>query len=169
MTSLRQIAANRINARKSTGPRAEEGKQQSRRNALRHGLTAETVIGGVENVEDYTGFEAAIIADYDAQTAVEASSSCELPRCCGGVGARSRSRRLYLRFRLVCCGGAKPTQHLDEPRTSSPGLTVTFMSAGSWTKPASTPRVVRRLIRTRNPTRRANIPHRHSAAWPIAS
>jgi hypothetical protein len=53
------------------GPRAEEGKQQSRRNALRHGLTAETVIGGVENVEDYTGFEAAIIADYDAQTAVE--------------------------------------------------------------------------------------------------
>jgi hypothetical protein len=42
----------------------------SRRNALRHGLTAETVIEELEDSEDYRGFEAAIIADYDAETAV---------------------------------------------------------------------------------------------------
>ena len=71
MTSFRQIQANRRNALKSTGPTSEEGKQQSRRNAVRHGLTAETVIGALEDAEDYMAFEAAIIADYDAESAVE--------------------------------------------------------------------------------------------------
>jgi hypothetical protein len=71
MTSFRQIEANRRNASRSTGPRTEEGKRQSRRNALRHGLTAETVIDGLEDSEDYRAFEAAVIADYDARTAVE--------------------------------------------------------------------------------------------------
>src|ERR1700688_1711192 len=71
MTSFRQIEANRRNALKSTGPSTEEGKCRSRRNAIRHGLCAETVIEMVEGAEDYRAFEAAIIADYDAQTAVE--------------------------------------------------------------------------------------------------
>lgn len=71
MTSLRQIEANRRNANRSTGPNTEEGKFRSRRNAIRHGLCAETVVEIVEDIDDYRGFEAAIIADYDAQTAVE--------------------------------------------------------------------------------------------------
>src|SRR5205823_4790712 len=71
MTTFKQIEANRRNARRSTGPVTEEGKLQSRRNAVRHGLTAETVIGALEDAEDYKAFEAAIIADYDAQSAVE--------------------------------------------------------------------------------------------------
>jgi len=71
MTSYRQIEANRRNALKSTGPKTEAGKQASRCNAVRHGLTAETVIGVLEDREDYKAFEAAITADYDAQSAVE--------------------------------------------------------------------------------------------------
>jgi len=71
MTSFRQIEANRRNARKSTGPLTEEGKQRSRCNAVRHGLMAETVIGALEDAEDYQAFEAVIIADYDPQSAVE--------------------------------------------------------------------------------------------------
>jgi hypothetical protein len=71
MTSFRQIEANRRNALRSTGPNTEEGKRQSRRNAVRHGLTAETVIDGLEDSEDYRAFESAVIADYDARTAVE--------------------------------------------------------------------------------------------------
>jgi hypothetical protein len=71
MTLFRRIEANRKNALRSTGPRTEEGKRQSRRNAVRHGLTAETVIDGLEDSEDYRLFEGAVIADYDARTAVE--------------------------------------------------------------------------------------------------
>ena len=71
MSSFRQIEANRRNALKSTGPATTEGKQRPRCNAVRHGLTAETVIGALEDAEDYKGFEAAIIADYDARTTVE--------------------------------------------------------------------------------------------------
>src|SRR6516162_94646 len=39
MASERQIAANRRNARKSTGPRSGAGRKWSSRNAYRHGLT----------------------------------------------------------------------------------------------------------------------------------
>ncbi len=66
MTSYRQIEANRRNTLGSTGPRTEAGKLRSRRNAVRHGLTAETVIGSLEDAEEYSAFEA-----YDAQSAVE--------------------------------------------------------------------------------------------------
>jgi hypothetical protein len=38
MTTDRQIAANRRNAKQSIGPRSKTGREASRRNALRHGL-----------------------------------------------------------------------------------------------------------------------------------
>ena len=40
MASNRQIAANRRNARQSTGPRSSAGRNRSRRNSYRHGLAA---------------------------------------------------------------------------------------------------------------------------------
>ncbi len=42
--SLKQIAANRRNGRKSTGPKTPEGRAISKMNALKHGLLAETVV-----------------------------------------------------------------------------------------------------------------------------
>jgi len=68
--SSESIAARR-NALASTGPKTENGKQQSRRNALKHGLTAETVIEPLENPEKYRTFEEAIVSEYLPQTPVE--------------------------------------------------------------------------------------------------
>ena len=38
MSTAAQIAANRLNALRSTGPRTDDGKARTRQNALRHGL-----------------------------------------------------------------------------------------------------------------------------------
>jgi hypothetical protein len=71
MTSLKQIEANRHNAHRSTGPTSDAGKERSRRNATRHGLTAETVVEPLEDPEEYKAFEISITSEFDAQTAVE--------------------------------------------------------------------------------------------------
>jgi hypothetical protein len=71
MTSQKQIEANRRNALKSTGPTTDHGKRRSRRNAFRHGLTAETVVKGLEDARLYKSFQAAIISDYAPLSAVE--------------------------------------------------------------------------------------------------
>jgi hypothetical protein len=71
VTSSRQIEANRENAARSTGPVTQEGKQRSRRNAVRHGLTSETVIAPLENAEDYRAFQSSVTADFSPETAVE--------------------------------------------------------------------------------------------------
>src|SRR5271155_3774084 len=71
MTSFRQSEANRRNALKSTGPATDAGKQRSRRDAVRHGLTAETVIRCLEDAEDYQAFEMSVTSGFDARTAVE--------------------------------------------------------------------------------------------------
>jgi hypothetical protein len=60
VTSLKKIEANRRNAAKSTRPVPEDGKERSRGNAVRHGLTTETVIGVLADAEDYKAFEAAL-------------------------------------------------------------------------------------------------------------
>ncbi|MFY9834873.1 MAG: hypothetical protein WAK55_00110 [Xanthobacteraceae bacterium] len=103
MTSYRQIEANRRNALNSTGPRTEAGKQQSRRNAVRHGLTAETVIGLLEDAEDYRQFEAAVIADYDAQSAVERELVLRLASVLWRLRALPPLRPAYLKFKLNIC------------------------------------------------------------------
>lgn len=78
MTSLKQIDANRINARKSTGPRTEEGKQRSRQNAARHGLTAETVIASLENAGEYQVLEATVFAEHRPRSATERELTARL-------------------------------------------------------------------------------------------
>jgi hypothetical protein len=45
MASERQIAANRLNAKKSTGPRSGAAKERTSRNAYRHGLSLSSIEG----------------------------------------------------------------------------------------------------------------------------
>lgn len=56
MSSAARIQANRNNAKRSTGPRTAEGKARSARNALKHGLAAESLV--VADAEDAAAFEA---------------------------------------------------------------------------------------------------------------
>src|SRR2546423_7257284 len=62
MASIKQIEANRLNAKQSTGPRTPEGKSVARLDALKHGLFAtDPIIPG----EDPAHFEALRTSHYD--------------------------------------------------------------------------------------------------------
>ena len=53
MTSEARIAANVANAKNSTGPRTESGKERSRMNAVKHGMTAKTLLLPDENPDEF--------------------------------------------------------------------------------------------------------------------
>ena len=53
MATKKQIAANRRNAQKSTGPRTPEGKARSSKNAITHGLCSRDIIIPGESRESF--------------------------------------------------------------------------------------------------------------------
>jgi len=66
-TSEAQIKANRENAKRSTGPRTEQGKARSRLNALRFGLTADTIVLPGEDPEELEMLYARIFDDLEPE------------------------------------------------------------------------------------------------------
>ena len=62
MTSPAKVATNRENALRSTGPRSAEGKEISRRNALKHGLLAQAVLLASENATDLADLDRRLCA-----------------------------------------------------------------------------------------------------------
>jgi len=60
MTSEKQIAANRRNSRRSTGPKTEAGKKKSSRNALKHGLLSTSFLLPSEDPKEFAEFAAAM-------------------------------------------------------------------------------------------------------------
>jgi hypothetical protein len=70
--SLSEIDANRRNALKSTGPRTAAGKYKSSLNALRHGLTAQTVVLlPHEDRAAYDALRAGLLDEFDPHTPLE--------------------------------------------------------------------------------------------------
>jgi len=74
MATQQQILANRENAKKSAGPRTTSGKTVSRRNALKHGLTAKTLLLEGESATEFETFREGLYREHDPQTA----SQCQL-------------------------------------------------------------------------------------------
>jgi hypothetical protein len=71
MASKRQIAANRRNAKKSTGPRTPEGLAAIRHNNLKHGLSAQTLLIPGENESDFIDLLHSFAAEHQPATLVE--------------------------------------------------------------------------------------------------
>jgi hypothetical protein len=71
MSSEAQIAANRRNALRSTGPKSEQGKAISSRNAIKHGIQAQIAVLPNERQEDYDANVEAFIRKFQPQDDVE--------------------------------------------------------------------------------------------------
>src|ERR1022692_1824028 len=71
MATKKQIAANRRNARKCTGPTSPEGKATASMNNLRHGLRARTIILPGEKQEDFDEIHAGLQNQYQPQNPAE--------------------------------------------------------------------------------------------------
>jgi len=71
VSTNRQIAANRSNALKSTGPRSDEGKAIAARNAVKHGLTSSHPLILGEDVDEFAAFVEGMLADLDPQGTLE--------------------------------------------------------------------------------------------------
>ncbi len=71
MVSEKQLEANRRNAQKSTGPRTIEGKSNSSRNNLRHGLTGQISLLPTEDREAHDTFCNELIDSFNPETPME--------------------------------------------------------------------------------------------------
>ncbi len=71
MATPAQIAANRANAQKSTGPRSVEGKSASRFNALKHGIDAASIVIPGEDPADYHSLAADYRDEFQPQSPSE--------------------------------------------------------------------------------------------------
>jgi hypothetical protein len=125
MASERQVSANRQNAAKSTGPITQNGKLQSRRNAMRHGLTAATVVPAMEDAEEFERFAAAVRADYRPASTVEHELVARLT----SLLWRLRRSTLIETNLFQLQGRLAMEQKLGaraEPDTASPGMGILY-------------------------------------------
>jgi len=79
MSSENQIAANRANAKRSTGPSTSDSKARSRMNAWKHGLRAEEVVIAGEDAEDLQAIQRELWEEYQPAPGMEsllASHQC---------------------------------------------------------------------------------------------
>ena len=69
--SLARLRANRLNARKSTGPRTVAGKARAAQNALRHGLFCKSIILPGESTTDFLSLQIEFHSDLLATDSIE--------------------------------------------------------------------------------------------------
>ena len=73
-----RAAINRVNAHRSTGPRTETGKQRAKLNALRHGLTSQSVLLPTEDAAAYEKHAQEFLNEYQPQGSTERQLAQEL-------------------------------------------------------------------------------------------
>jgi hypothetical protein len=101
----KQLAANRRNAAKSTGPKTAEGKAIVARNAMTHGLRAEHVLIEGESEEEFERFREAMIAFYEPVEVLEESLVAKIV-----VGFWRQWRASRIENEIMYCLGEEPAE-----------------------------------------------------------
>src|SRR5207249_2776436 len=103
MATEAQLAANRNNAQKSTGPKTPEGKDAVRLNGLKHGLASEILVLPGESESDFNNLLDSLQAEHQPATPTEvilvrqmAMASWRLQRIVHMEAAQYRLSRVQL-------------------------------------------------------------------------
>ena len=96
MSTSAQIAANKVNAKLSTGPRTAEGKARSAQNSLQHGLYSNRFLVRADEEIEFNEFYAAYVEDLQPRGAVEHTLFDELVHAAWNM---RRIRRIETEFR----------------------------------------------------------------------
>src|SRR6266704_4870925 len=99
MATERQIAANRENAQKSTGPKTPEGRAAVRLNGVKHGLCAETLVLPGESEADFEALLVAFEAEHQPETAQEAAIVRHAAMCAWRLQRVYRAEAGFFHFR----------------------------------------------------------------------
>ena len=118
--SPKQIAANRSNASKSTGPRTPEGKAASRANAVKHGALAGIVVAEGEDAAAFEALHIGLQEQFKPATALEEQLIEKLAM------AFWRNRRLAMAEKVII-----EAQKADLPLISSFTSSSTVMMRNS--------------------------------------
>ena len=105
MSSDAKIAANRANAKKSTGPRTEAGKAASSRNNTRHGLTAKQLLLDTEDPAQYEALRKDLIDSYRPANGAELMLVEEIAQ---NFWRLQRARNIEAENMNMNAGGADP-------------------------------------------------------------
>jgi hypothetical protein len=98
--SAAKVEANRRNSQRSTGPTTDAGKARSRYNALKHGMTAKTVLLPGDDPEEFAGRLRYLQDDLQARNSLEAFV---IERLAGDLWKSDRSDQSFcnrIKFRL---------------------------------------------------------------------
>jgi hypothetical protein len=127
MASQRQIAANRRNARGSTGPRSPAGKKRTSQNAYRHGLTTRLSSAAfAREVETLARHIAGDRADQIALELAHDAAAAELEL------ARVRRVRTALIERMAALGRFDVTKLFQSPKDEAAWIMQHYFGATLW-------------------------------------
>jgi hypothetical protein len=110
-TDTDRSAINRENARHSTGPQSGAGKQRSKLNALRHGLTGQTVVLPSDDLAAYQTFTRRFFDDLQPKGVLEEHLAQTLADCSWRLNRARAIETNLLALGMAEAGAAISTGH----------------------------------------------------------
>ncbi len=153
MATEKQIAANRANAQHSTGPRTAEGKAVVARNALKHGLRAQTSILPDEDAAAFDALGDSLIDDLAPNGALEMALVERMAVLLWRVARASRRESAAMAYQRALGLHAAATKLARAARPVAPDWNEETAQAdrdkywADWPPPEADPREVERGFR----------------------
>ena len=143
MSSLTKSESARINGAKSRGPKTEAGRKRSSQNALKHGLTAQTLVLPTEDPDEFQQLLTSYLDQFQPHSPVELHLVHEM------VAAKWRLQRLALiENQLSPQYIERAQEYSDHPLSPIQSLTSAFTGLANSNSYPFLHRVEARLERT---------------------